>query len=197
MSIEALDWAFKVHLEDPMAKVVLLALANHHNPKSEICWPALDRLMSQTGASRRTVTRAVQRLERLGLITVDRHPRKSNVYLLRVHSWLPSWAIESGASEEELALIGIRVGQRVMCQADASECQSDHPGVSERPPSMVTVATHPCHSGTLIIREPLLNLSENRRELEDFFSDVEMRDLGWEGQSRWKWEELAHAQKVG
>lgn len=196
MSIEALDWAFKLRLEDPLAKVVLLALANHYNPKSEICWPSFDLLVRETGASKRTLTRAIQRLERLALINVDRHPRKSNVYLLHCDGWLPSGAFDTGATEEDLGLIGISVRSEIIspthveCQSDALGRQSGTPEVSESLPSLATLATHPCHSGTLIIRETSLNLSRNRSELEDFFGDVEMRSFGWTGPSRWNWEHL-------
>lgn len=184
MSIEALNWAFGLRLDDPMAKVTLLALANRHNPKNEICWPSLGLMSRETGAGVRTISRAVGRLERLGLVGCDRHARRSTEYLLRVNSWLPSFAFEAGADIADLKTIGIELRQELLTGGDNISLQLIEGGridpstLSNGPPRVVTLATHPSQIGCLIIIEAELNLSENRRKFGSILHDFEMHLSG-------------------
>lgn len=73
MSIAALKWAFELPLQDVPAKAVLIALADHYSEQNECCWPSVERLQKFTGATRRTVQRAIGRLIKLG--HVIRHER--------------------------------------------------------------------------------------------------------------------------
>ena len=41
MSIKALDWAMETPLKDPLAKLVLICIANHHNPSHGYAWPSV------------------------------------------------------------------------------------------------------------------------------------------------------------
>lgn len=63
-------WLFlacKARTGDPMAKLVLIALADRANDKG-VCWPAYERLAEDCECSKRTVMRALQKLEELGLV---------------------------------------------------------------------------------------------------------------------------------
>lgn len=70
MSIEATSWAFKVKGLNPFRKIVLLALADFANPVTGIAWPCMATLAERAECSVRTAQRAVQHLERVGLLTI-------------------------------------------------------------------------------------------------------------------------------
>ena len=83
MSIKAVGWAFDQKLSDPMAKLVLLAVADHYNESSGDAWPSVERLMEYTEASRSTVLRKLKKLETTGLIS--RTKRYNNTDLYRIN----------------------------------------------------------------------------------------------------------------
>lgn len=83
MSIKAVGWAFDQKLGDPMAKLTLLALADHYNESSGDAWPSIDRLMEYTEASRSTVIRKLKLLEERGFIS--RKKRYNNTDLYRIN----------------------------------------------------------------------------------------------------------------
>ena len=91
MSAEARDWAYSQTLKAP-DKPVLVALAEH----GEECWPSLTRLAEMTGYDSRTVRRAIQRLEEVGVISVEHRPGRSPIFRLKL-STTP--VRESGGSE--------------------------------------------------------------------------------------------------
>src|SRR5690625_193457 len=75
MSISALNWAFELDL--PHAeKSVLVALA-HRADKDGYCYPGIEMIATMTGASRRTVIRAIQGLDEKNLITRERRHRSN------------------------------------------------------------------------------------------------------------------------
>lgn len=75
MSISALNWAFEQDL--PHAeKSVLVALA-HRADKNGYCYPGIEMIATMTGASRRTVIRAIQGLDEKNLITRERRHRSN------------------------------------------------------------------------------------------------------------------------
>jgi hypothetical protein len=81
----ALEWAeWVAHELKPGIPAAALAfrLASYWNEETGDAWPGLDRLALDLSASTRTVTTAVERLESLDVILVDRHPRRSNRYIL-------------------------------------------------------------------------------------------------------------------
>ena len=92
MSYKATNWAYDLPLRGS-AKAVLVALADFADEEHS-CYPGQERLASMTGLSRRTVTRAVGRLEGLGLLSrehrVDsRGYRKTDRYVLNVGAEMP------------------------------------------------------------------------------------------------------------
>ncbi len=184
MSIEALDWAFKLRLDDVTAKAVLLALCNHYNLKNHGCWPSVDTLCRETGATRRTVQRALRRLERWCLIVKDEGPR-STFFEVKVGSWFPSAVIAERLPDDELLLFGISIKRRRWAGVDrivenlvenlgspATEgVRATRGGVIE--------CTHPWQSDALIIIEPEMNLFEDREKLAGEIQDWEFRQIGW------------------
>lgn len=75
MSISALNWSFEQDL--PHAeKSVLVALA-HRADKDGYCYPGIEMIATMTGASRRTVMRAIQGLDEKKLITRERRHRSN------------------------------------------------------------------------------------------------------------------------
>lgn len=86
---------------------VFLAIALHVDRRGE-CWPGMTRLAKLTGFNRSSVSRAVGRLEELGLLTVRRRPRpRTNLYIVNRYAeyghgeWRdPEVSEEHGGSQE-------------------------------------------------------------------------------------------------
>jgi pyocin large subunit-like protein len=70
----------------PTDKLVLLHLAEHADKETGECWPGFGRLADYTGLTRRTVIYSINRLEKLGFITVTSPTptRKTNTYVVRM-----------------------------------------------------------------------------------------------------------------
>ena len=83
MSVRAIGWAFEQKLDDPLAKLVLLALADHYNESTGDAWPSIDRLVTVTEGSRSTVIRKLKKLEQVGFISREKRYNKTDVY--RIH----------------------------------------------------------------------------------------------------------------
>lgn len=97
MSIEAVAWALKQNVTETLpngkiaakhtAKLVLIALANHHNESTGECYPAKWRLMEASCSSEKTVERCLRWLEAEGWIKripgyTEKGRRTSNSYLI-------------------------------------------------------------------------------------------------------------------
>ena len=72
MSIEAMAIVANMDVRDAGAKLLLIGLANHHNPSNGMCFPSVATLERYISQSRKTVFRKLLKLETLGLI--KRHP---------------------------------------------------------------------------------------------------------------------------
>lgn len=88
MSIEAVAWALNVRVKDPMAKLVLIALANHAN-HDNWCYPSRKRISEYAECSLDTVDRRIGYLMKIGLVqkerrNSDRGDQTSNYYYLNV-----------------------------------------------------------------------------------------------------------------
>jgi len=68
MSWKALDWATESDIRSPTTKFVLHLLANKADEDFS-CYPSIHTLMTESGAGRSTVMRALKELEATGLIT--------------------------------------------------------------------------------------------------------------------------------
>ncbi len=135
MSIAAIQWAFELELSDHTAKVVLLALADHYNDQSQCCWPSMPRLERYTGADKRTIQRAITRLEELGHVTREERPGSSSLFYLKMPK-------SEGMSHPR---------------------QSDAPPPSTRRGTPVKLTPHPrqddAHNPYLTVNEPSLKAS--------------------------------------
>lgn len=88
MSAKAVGWALEQNTGgDPGAKLVLIALADHHNKSTGRCFPSRALLAKEAMCSESTVDRKLALLQKLGFITVERRYRAngsqtSNQYVL-------------------------------------------------------------------------------------------------------------------
>ena len=65
---------------DPTARHVLMVIASHANRKGR-AWPSMDTLATETGRGRRTVERAVDRLEAAAVVEVIHRAGRSCEYV--------------------------------------------------------------------------------------------------------------------
>lgn len=76
MSHRATHWAFSQRGLKPSARVVLLYLADRHNPDHG-CFPSLETLADDCEMSRRSIQDQLAELQRMGLIKIEKMPRNA------------------------------------------------------------------------------------------------------------------------
>ncbi len=111
----------------PNEKLVALALLNHWS-RGRDTFPGVNRLVAWTSLSRRSVLRAVQRLEQLGAIRIERAVGLANRYDLSPLAGL------TGATQAPVP--------------EGHQCQPDTPPVPEGHGGSATLAPDQCHTGT-------------------------------------------------
>ena len=80
-------------------KAALVALASFYNEERDGSWPGEKDLLPRAACDRRTLFKSVQRLEEMGLITVERSIGKGNFY--RFNFWmLEQGSIKNVTSQE-------------------------------------------------------------------------------------------------
>lgn len=84
MSIKAVSWAFDQQIKDPLAKLVLIAVADHINESTGDAWPSVERLEQMTCASRSTVLRKLKMLESSGFLQRTKRFNKTDLYSLNL-----------------------------------------------------------------------------------------------------------------
>ncbi|MGO7402114.1 helix-turn-helix domain-containing protein [Rhizobium ruizarguesonis] len=82
MSHDAVRWAREQRLGDPVAKSILVALAEHHNGKTAQCNPKVATICRETDFSERSVRKALAKLKQAGLIRVEGGGKAGNNYQL-------------------------------------------------------------------------------------------------------------------
>ncbi|MEY9578679.1 hypothetical protein ABIE88_006255 [Bradyrhizobium diazoefficiens] len=84
MSIKAVAWALDCQFrDDPYAKLILIALANHADHITGFCWPSMRQIGHEASCDRRTVIRRLPELESAGFIRIVRgHAGSAHVYQL-------------------------------------------------------------------------------------------------------------------
>jgi pyocin large subunit-like protein len=70
-------WAWKVRGITPTQKLVLLCIVSYYNAAQRVSFPSQSTIAAETGLSRRTVIRAINDLEELGLIHKQKLKRDS------------------------------------------------------------------------------------------------------------------------
>jgi len=94
MSIKAVTWAFEQKLDDPIAKLVLIAICDRFNPDVGYAWPSVQWLADVADCSHRTAQNKIKLLEELGFV-VKSYVRDGNTNLANRYR-LPS--LEGGAN---------------------------------------------------------------------------------------------------
>ena len=84
MSIEKLAQVMKTPMDDPIAKFVLVVLADHYNDSTGECWPSVETISTITGCSRRTVLRKLKLLEQAGMIARKKRFNKTDLYEIAI-----------------------------------------------------------------------------------------------------------------
>jgi len=105
MSFRAMSWAVNQSGLGSTAKFVLIMLADRASDDDLSCFPSIKKLAIDTDLTERTVINCIQKLEELGLITVEREHRKVNRYLLqmsRVKEIHPQGEIDSPNRVKEI-----------------------------------------------------------------------------------------------
>lgn len=84
MSVKLMNEVFEITGLGPTERLVLLALADHHNDKDGSCYPSIDRLCARTGLSKRAVQTNIQKLTSGGylLVKVSTGRGNSNAYII-------------------------------------------------------------------------------------------------------------------
>ena len=80
MSIKKISAVFDMKMDDPVAKFILVILADHYNESTGECWPSIDRIATISGCSKRTVIRKLKLLEATGRITRQKRYKQSDLY---------------------------------------------------------------------------------------------------------------------
>lgn len=96
MSHTAMNWALTKKQLTPSQWIVLIKLADRHNPDHG-CFPSIDRIADDCNMSRSTVQRVLSHLESINLISREHRPAKhggltSNMYHLNLEDefdWKP------------------------------------------------------------------------------------------------------------
>lgn len=82
MSIKAVSWALEYKLTDPIAKLVLIGIADKYNDERGFAWPSVKWLATAASCSDRTVRRKLKDLEQLGLLVIDHRFNDTSCYRL-------------------------------------------------------------------------------------------------------------------
>lgn len=87
MSVAAMTWAWKQKCPSPIAKLVLLKLADNANDAGA-CWPSLNTIAQHCGVARDTVWRVARQLEAAGFLRIEHRSAEGvslpNLYHLSV-----------------------------------------------------------------------------------------------------------------
>jgi hypothetical protein len=70
LSIQDISWVLKQDVRPPVAKLLLIALANYTNERHE-CWPSKATLAKDCSMSKASVCAYLSKLVELGLVTVE------------------------------------------------------------------------------------------------------------------------------
>lgn len=122
-------------------KLVLLELADRvrDDRGNSLAWPSLPTLARRTGLNRRTVIRALEALERAGLVRVMRRQGRGSTYLLT----LPTEGQTDGGH-------GVTTSMADQCHGVTSDGTDQCHGVQDQCHGV----TDQCHSVTLTVIEP-------------------------------------------
>lgn len=139
MANNVLNWAWSLRL-DPMQKLVLIALSDRAD-ENGYCYPGISWIMRATGASERTVQRAIRDLDAADYLRRNQKPGRGCEYFLNV---------EKNSADPRHADTPVR-------EAPPSDCREPPSG---RHPTPVREAPHPRHADTQSLNNPTVNPQE-------------------------------------
>ena len=109
MSIQAVSWALEQYIPKPIAKLVLVSLANHANHTSGLCYPSVELIAHEASCSVRSAQRYIRYLAERGFIKVEERFKDGrqlqNTYWLLIASSNPP-ARSSGGGDSVSPLSG-------------------------------------------------------------------------------------------
>ena len=126
----------------PSTKLTLIMLVNHRNGKTGQCNPSVQRLMDQTGYSKRTILFELQALKELSILEWQHgwgnaHAKQSNRYtvnLKEIQNRREESAVdESALGEDESALGAMKVHSTTDESAARAPLTSKEPPILEHP----------------------------------------------------------------
>jgi hypothetical protein len=82
MSIKAVSWALEQYVSDPVAKLVLVGIADRYNDEQGYAWPSVAWLAKAASVSDRTVQRKIKLLSDQGFLAADRMTGGTSHYRL-------------------------------------------------------------------------------------------------------------------
>ena len=155
MSVRTMAWAFEQVTGSPMAKLVLVKLADRADEDGE-CFPSIELIAHETEMAERTVRRHLDALEAAGLISRETRGR-GRLYHLNIAS-TPVRESGNGQSKpvRESTVGGRNTGQRVHCRDATPDSLSKTP-----------------------VRESGRSLTVKNRKESDSINDAEF-DTWWE-----------------
>lgn len=84
MSIKAVSWGMEQKVGDSTAKLILIAICDRYNDERGCAWPSVDWLAMVGDCSRRTVSRKLSTLEKMGFISVRHRYKQTSEYELNL-----------------------------------------------------------------------------------------------------------------
>ena len=89
MSIKAVSWALEQYVSDPVAKLVLIGIADRYNDERGYAWPSVAWLATAASVTDRTVQRKIKLLEAQGFLATTRRKGSTTHYHLHIEAVLP------------------------------------------------------------------------------------------------------------
>ena len=106
MSIKAVSWALEQYVSDPVAKLVLIGIADRYNDERGYAWPSVAWLSKAASVSDRTVRRKLRLLEDQGFLATTIQTGGTSHYKLNVGGGQPV----SGGTDCQGGQLGDRGG---------------------------------------------------------------------------------------
>lgn len=85
MSFKLMAQALDIKTGSSTTKLVLLKLCDNANDQG-VCWPSQETIANQCEITTRTVVSSIKKLEKLGLITIEKKCKNGNKYLINLKS---------------------------------------------------------------------------------------------------------------
>lgn len=141
MSYKALDWVESLRGIHPVERIVLSVLAKRANTQDQ-CWPSISTIVEASAAGRRSVFRALERLQEMGLLVISSRRTesgrsRSNMYTLNLNRLTPKQGCHhdtkegatmtpQGCHHDTLICIGIDESESSDGKSEASQGDAVH-----------------------------------------------------------------------